>query len=99
MWKSSIAAAAVVTLLMVPAAAFTLTNDDEETYSVELILGEGDALVETFDLMGGETASDVCMTGCTIRLSSGAESYFEGDMSVVIRGGDFEIDSEDVIDE
>ncbi len=88
-WKFASATFGVVAMLAVPANALTLTNTDETIYSIELVIGQGDANVQQMALHAGQTVDDICYSGCTIRLSNGAEQSFEGDEIVTIRDGAF----------
>lgn len=90
-FKSLLLSAAALSLLSVPASALDLTNNDDATYQVEIIIGEGDTSTEQHELNKDELLSEVCMQGCTIKLSNGAEQAFAGDETVAIKDGEFVI--------
>lgn len=97
MLKNSVAALGVLVSLTSFTAAFTLINEDDETHSVQVTIGEGDAKVEVFELGIGETKTDLCDIGCEMLLDSGDGVYVEGDMTVIIRDGEFFRRAEDEI--
>jgi len=97
MWKSSVAALGMLFALTSFTAAATLTNEDEETHSVQVTVGEGDAAVEVFELGEGESKTNFCDAGCEILLDSDEEAYLEGDMTVAIQDGEFVMSAEDEI--
>ncbi len=77
--------------LTVPVQALNLINDDAETYSVEIAIGEGDASIEKYELEQGSSLQETCMEGCTITLSNGTSQAFVGDENVSIKDGEFVI--------
>jgi len=77
--------------LTVPVQALNLVNDDAETYSVEVAIGEGDTNMEKYELEQGQSLQEVCMEGCTVTLSNGANQAFVGDENVSIKDGEFVI--------
>ena len=87
--KTTAIAAAIFGLLATPASALSLINDDQETYTVQVMIGEGDATNETFELPYDQIKEDFCNEGCTIRLSNGATKHFAGDEIVLIQDGNF----------
>lgn len=89
--RTILCTAAVLGYLMVPAAAFTLVNEDQTTYTVDYMIGEGDATNGSFELEYDFAADDFCDEGCTIRLNNGAEMGFAGHENVAIRDGKFVI--------
>lgn len=82
-------AASLFGLLSAPAYALTLINEDQATYNIEVMIGEGDASNESFELEYDYMADDFCNEGCTIRLSNGAEKHFVGHEVVKIKDGNF----------
>lgn len=88
-WKIALGSLAAISLLAGPATALTLTNEDDEAYKVEIIQGQGDETREVYEIGGREALSDICEDGCTIKLSTGAESDFNGDEDVMIKDGEF----------
>lgn len=95
MWKFSVAVLGSLYALATPVAAFTLTNSDDETYALHVIVGEGgagNAAADSFELRSGKTI-DFCNMGCTVLLDNGSEGYFEGDMIVIIQKGEFFVTS------
>jgi len=89
--KTVLAALVATALVAGPAQAVTLTNEDAATYTVEVIVGEGDASNTSFELQSGETLADVCADGCVIRLNNGAEADFVGDEAITIKDGELTI--------
>lgn len=87
--KYSFAAIGAAMLLASPAIALDLSHEDEDTYTVEVIGGQGDESRERFVLEPGEVLSNICEGGCTIILDNGAEQEFIGDETVSIRNGEF----------
>lgn len=83
------AAGVLAMLATVPANALTLMNEDETAYEVSLIIGQGDAVTETFELEGGSARENFCEEGCIVRLSNGVEQSFEGNEIVTIKEGEF----------
>lgn len=90
-FKSFLLTAAAFCCLSAPAGALTLINDDQDSYIVELIIGEGDSTIEKFELEYDFAADDICPEGCTIRLNNGTEMSFAGHELVTIRNGHFVI--------
>lgn len=86
---TAITAAALFGLLSAPASALTLINDDQDTYTIHVMIGEGDATNEKFELPYDHMMEDFCNEGCTIRLSNGASKHFVGDEVVLIQNGNF----------
>ena len=89
--KSLLLSAAALSILTGPTAALELANNDDETYQVEILAGEGDSTTESHELKTEEMLSDVCTQGCTIKLSNGAEQAFVGDEVVSIKDGELVI--------
>lgn len=88
-WKVLAATFGTMAMLAGSANALTITNEDEAEYSLEVILGEGGADLQTLQLSGGQSLSDICEQGCTIKLPNGAEQEFDGDENVTIKDGGF----------
>ena len=76
-------------LFVSPAQALTLINDDQTTYTVEIVVGEGDSQNESYELQFDYMLEDICQSGCTIKLSNGAAQDFNGAEYVIIRDGKF----------
>ena len=74
------------------AQALSLLNDDNDTYTVEISSGQGDASKESYNLPFDHIIEDVCIGGCIIRLSNGSQMEFMGDELVTIKDGAFVID-------
>ena len=89
--KPLLLSAAALSILAGPATALELTNNDDATYQVEIVIGEGDSTTESYELETDQFLSDVCAEGCTIKLSNGAEQAFAGDEIVSIKDGKFVI--------
>ncbi len=89
--KFSVVAFGTAMLLALPAIALDLSHDDEDTYTVDVIGGQGDESKEQFVLEPGEILSNICEGGCTIVLDSGAQQIFNGDETAPIRNGEFVI--------
>ncbi len=89
--KSLLLSAAALSILSTNAFALDLANNDTVAYGVEIIMGEGDATNQKYDLKTEEVLTDVCMEGCTIKLSNGTEQGFAGDEIVSIKDGEFVI--------
>ena len=88
--KLAFATAGVLAMLAIaPANALTLINNDDATYEVTAMIGEGDATMDTFELASGANRADFCEEGCLIRLNNGAEQSFQGDEIVTIKDGGF----------
>ncbi len=86
----SVVAALLATVFMAGSShAITLTNEDDATYQVEVVLGEGDGSTKQFALESGETLADVCTEGCTVRLDNGATQEFGGDETIFVEDGKF----------
>jgi len=75
-----------------PLTALELINGDSGKISGEIITGESKDDVVTFELNEDESIPEICLAGCKIRLSNGAEKEFTGDEIVEIREGKFVID-------
>ncbi|NNE24405.1 MAG: hypothetical protein HKN11_17525 [Rhizobiales bacterium] len=90
-WKVLAATFGTLAMMAGTANALTLTNNDEVEYGLEVILGEGGADLQTLQLPGGQSLTDICDQGCTIKLPNGAEQEFEGDENVTIQDGEFMI--------
>ena len=81
---------ALVVWASAPAEAFTLVNEDAETYEVEFVEGEGDSTVaDIVELAPDYMIEDACENGCNIHLNNGVQGQFKEGQSVVIRGGKF----------
>ena len=87
--KSTIFVLAATFAFVTQAQALSLVNDDQATYTVEIVFGEGDANKEMYDLPFDHIIEDVCGGGCEIRLSNGAQMEFNGDEYVTIKDGAF----------
>lgn len=70
-WPLSLAAMLLTFGLIVPAHGFLLINDDKDTYTLELLIGENDPALETFTLNEGDVVEYECEEGCTIQLENG----------------------------
>lgn len=90
-WKLPVAVLCSIALTASQASALTLTNKDDATYTVELIVGEGDQSSNTHTLENGASLSEPCENGCRVILSNGAEMAFEGGENVAIEDGEFVI--------
>ena len=90
-FKSVLCAAAFCGLLAAPASAITLVNEDQQTYTVDVFVGEGDSTNEQFELEYDYAADEFCTEGCKIRLDNGEEMHFSGHELVSIRNGKFAI--------
>lgn len=89
-WKIVVLAAlGTVALVASPADAITLTNEDDATYDVEVLVGEGAAAMDAFKLENGEVRGDFCPDGCVLKLDNGTEQYFDGNEDVTIKDGEF----------
>ena len=88
-WKPFFLSAALFSLTCVHASAFTITNEDEETYQVEFVEGEGDATGEIVELAPDYMIEDACVNGCNLKLNNGQTGLFSEGQNVVIRGGKF----------
>ena len=71
------------------AGAVTLTNHDDQTYLMEILVGEGSPTIEELAIEASESISDLCLDGCILRLDNGEELEFNGGEIVSIRGGRF----------
>lgn len=89
--KSLLLSAVALSFMAAPAAALELANNDDAGYEVEVVVGEGDNSVQKYELNADEVLSEICMQGCTIKLSSGAEQTFAGDEMVSVKDGQFVI--------
>ena len=87
--KATFVLLAVSLLFSSPVQALSLVNEDEATYVVELVFGEGDDNKDVYDLPYDHIIEDVCAAGCVIRLSNGKEKSFAGDEYVTIKNGAF----------
>ena len=76
-------------LVAAQAQALSLVNEDEATYTVELVYGEGDNNKDVYDLPYDHIIEDVCGGGCVIRLDNGAQQDFAGHEYVTIKDGAF----------
>ena len=86
--KTVLATAVALTLIATASAsALSLTNEDKVTYEVSLILGQGDASAEVFQLGASEQITDLCEEGCMIRLNDSAWINFEGAEVLKIQDG------------
>ena len=90
-WKLLAATLGTLAMMAGTANALTITNEDEVEYSLEVILGEGDADLQNYKLPGGGSLEDICAQGCTMKLNNGAEQVFQGDEDVTVEGGEFMI--------
>ena len=84
---SALACSAI--LVISPAHALTLVNEDQATYTVEIIEGQGSAQPETYELQYDYMLAEICDAGCTIKLSNGITQGFAGHEYVTIRDGKF----------
>ncbi len=90
MYTSILAAVAAVTLLTGAAQAFTLTNEDDKTYDVDITVGQGSGSGDiTVELVPGEMVEGICNEGCTVTLENGVELAFTGSETVTIKNGTF----------
>ncbi len=91
--KSGFVAAILAALVLSAgsAKALTLSNNDDITYAVDVIVGEGAAGQENYSLAEGQSLESICPDGCTIRLDNGVEGEFSGTESVAIIDGEFVI--------
>lgn len=69
--------------------ALTINNQDDVSYVLEIVEGEGDVSVEMIDLEANQVVEDICNSGCTITLSNGESQSFLGDESVTVVEGKF----------
>lgn len=90
-WKTLAATVGTMAMLIGSANALTITNEDEVDYTFDVILGEGAADMETIELAVGQSVSDICEQGCTLKLPNGSEQSFDGDENVTIKDGVFMI--------
>lgn len=88
-WKVIAATFGALAMMAGSAHALTLTNNDEVEYGLEVVIGEGDGGVQSYQLPAGQSLSDICDNGCTIKLGNGTEQAFEGNESVTIEDGGF----------
>ena len=88
-WMPVFCAVGAVAVITTPAFALDIINDDGTGYTVEVTQGQGSASSETFELEAGQTLTNVCGDGCTVKLDNGAEAMFAGDESVTIKDGEF----------
>jgi hypothetical protein len=86
-WPLSLAAMLLTFGLIVPAHGFLLINDDKDTYTLELLIGEDEPALETFTLNEGEAVEYECDGGCTIQLENGvSKMLMESDTLVIFEG-------------
>ncbi len=79
----------LIMMLSSPTFALDLRNEDDVTYTVGIVEGQGDASADAIELQAGEELISICESGCTIRLNNGVEDNFTGDETVTIKDGDF----------
>lgn len=89
--KPILGALAISALFATPAAALTIVNDDEVTYTLDVNLGEGDSNKQQYELPFDHLLEDICDAGCTIQLNNGAQMEFTGHEYVTIKDGTFVI--------
>lgn len=82
-----LAALGMLAMAIPQAGAVTLTNQDDQTYLMELIVGEGSPTVDELTIEALETITDLCLDGCVVRLDNGEEMEFSGDETAEIRDG------------
>jgi len=75
------------------AFGFTLYNNDNVSYEVEIAEGPNPEDVSIYELFAGEGIEDedVCLSGCTLRINDGDAIMLEGDEDVEIKDGQFVI--------
>lgn len=88
-WIPLLAALGTLTVFAPQAGAVTLTNQDGQSYLMEIVLGEGSATVEELNIESGESITDLCSDGCAIRLDNGEELEFSGPEIAEIIDGKF----------
>ena len=90
--KIAIAAFVAFAFLTGNAQAITISNEDEATHQVKVVVGQGsggeDVIIE---MEAGDVTDELCEEGCTLSLSNGAELAVTGSEQVVIKDGDFGI--------
>ena len=91
MWKSLIIATGAILISLSTAFALELTNDDDTTYAIEIIEGEGDSTQRDYELDSDTILEFDCETGCTIQIVNGMQQQFNGDEVVTITNGEFVI--------
>lgn len=89
--KSIIAVLGIMIFMVSQAHAMSLRNEDAKAYDIQIVEGEGSAVVESFILDEGDELEDFCQDGCTLQLPDGTIHNFAGHESVSILDGAFVI--------
>jgi len=76
------------------ASAFLLINADEDTYLIELTIGDQKPIVETLFLEPGELVEYDCEGLCILHLPNGVTQELSVNDVLIIRNGDIMIQSE-----
>ena len=76
-------------LLAGPAHALDLLNQDDQNYTIDVIVGQDTTDVESFAVEAGGTMTGICLNGCVLELSNGLSQTFTGVEEVLITDGDF----------
>jgi len=87
--KSLASVLAVTAVFSAPAHALEVTNEDDQNYTIDVIVGLGDSQYESFTLDAGGTMTGICPEGCDLQLSTGLSQTFTGHEQVLIRDGQF----------
>jgi hypothetical protein len=81
--KYAAVAAICLAMMMLPhqAQAVMLTNTDEDTATVTVIVGEEEQM---YEVAPGETLDSLCIAGCTAIFGNGEEVVLKGNETVRI---------------
>lgn len=90
-FRSIQSAMAACALLASPAVAIILINDDQQTHTIEVAIGEAESAYDRFELDYDHAADEFCTEGCKIRLGNSEEMSLSDHEVVAIRDGNFVI--------